>query len=141
MGGPGSLLGADRSKLDGATFDGAVVRRAWRFAKPYRGMLLAYLGIIVAQAMVALVPPLLFRSIIDSAIPQGPGGGNRALLHVLAGLAVLAAMATGGLALAERYYSSRIGEGVIYDLRTALFDHVQRMPLAFFTSLAERVLA
>ncbi len=46
---------------------------------------------------------------------------------------MLAALATGALALAERYYSSRIGEGVIYDLRTALFDHVQRMPLAFFT--------
>ncbi len=133
MGGPGSLLGADRSKLDGATFDGAVVRRAWRFARPYRLMLLAYVGIIVAQALVALVPPLLFRSIIDSAIPQGPGGGDRGLLHLLAGLAVLAALATGALALAERYYSSRIGEGVIYDLRTALFDHVQRMPLAFFT--------
>jgi ATP-binding cassette subfamily B protein len=133
MGMGGSLLGADRSKLDGATFDGAVVRRVWRFARPYRWMLLAYLGIIVAQAVVQLVPPLLFRSIIDSAIPQGPGGGNRGLLHLLAGLAVVAALATGGLALAERYFSSRIGEGVIYDLRTALFDHVQRMPLTFFT--------
>jgi ATP-binding cassette, subfamily B, bacterial len=131
--GPRSLLGADRSTLDGATFDRSIVRRVWRFARPYRWMLLAYVGTIVAQAMVALVPPLLFRAIIDSAIPQGPGTGNRALLHVLAGLAVLTALANGGLALAERYWSARIGEGVIYDLRTALFDHVQRMPMAFFT--------
>jgi ATP-binding cassette subfamily B protein len=133
MGGPGSLLGADRSKLDGARFDGAVVRRVWRFARPYRWMLLAYVGTIVAQALVQLVPPLLFRGIIDSAIPQGPGDGDRSLLHVLAGLAVLAALGNGALALADRYWSSRIGEGVIYDLRTALFDHVQRMPVGFFT--------
>jgi ATP-binding cassette subfamily B protein len=130
---PGSLLGADPATVDGARFRGAVVRRVWRFARPYRWMLLAYVGIIVAQALVALVPPLLFRSIIDSAIPQGPGEGDRALLHLLAGLAVLAALGTGALALAERYYSSRVGEGVIYDLRTSLFDHVQRMPVAFFT--------
>ena len=130
---PGSLLGADPSKVEGARFSGAVARRVWRFARPYRWMLLAYVGIIVAQALVQLVPPLLFRSIIDSAIPQGPGDGDRGLLHLLAGLAVLAALATGALALAERYFSSRVGEGVIYDLRTSLFDHVQRMPIGFFT--------
>jgi ATP-binding cassette, subfamily B, bacterial len=132
-GGPGGLLGADREKIAGARFDGTVARRVWRFARPYRWMLLAYVGTTIAQALVQLVPPLLFRSIIDSAIPQEGVGGNRGLLHLLAGLAVLAAFANGALALADRYWSSRIGEGVIYDLRTSLYDHVQRMPVAFFT--------
>ena len=106
-----------------------MVGRAWRFARPYRRMLLGYLGCSSSTALVDLVPPLLFRQIIDSAIP---GGDGRHPLHLLAGLAVLAALG-GDLALADRYVSSRIGEGVIYDLRVALFDHVQRMPVAFFT--------
>jgi ATP-binding cassette, subfamily B, bacterial len=129
-----SLLGADPSQLGDAHFKGAVIRRVWRFARPYRWMLLALVSTIVAMALVQLAPPLLFRQIIDHAIPQASGGeSHRGLLHLLAGLAMLAALANGGLALAERYWSARIGEGVIYDLRVALFAHVQRMPLAFFT--------
>jgi ATP-binding cassette subfamily B protein len=123
------MLGADPSQLAGATVDRSLVWRVWRFARPYRWMLLVYLGIIVATALVQLAPPLLFRSIIDSAIPNG----DRAYLNLLAGLAVLAALGGAALAVADRYVSSRIGEGVIYDLRVALFAHVQRMPVAFFT--------
>ena len=128
-----SLLGADPSQLGDAKFDGAVARRVWRFARPYRWMLLALVATIVAMALVQLAPPLLFREIIDRAIPQAGRDGSRALLHLFAGLAVLAAFANGALALGERYLSARVGEGVIYDLRVALFTHVQRMPLAFFT--------
>jgi ATP-binding cassette, subfamily B, bacterial len=123
------MLGADPSQLEGASVDRSLVWRVWRFARPYRWMLLGYLGIIVATALVQLVPPLLFRSIIDTAIPNG----DRAYLNLLAGLAVLAALGSAALAVADRYLSSRVGEGVIYDLRVALFAHVQRMPLAFFT--------
>jgi ATP-binding cassette, subfamily B, bacterial len=123
------MLGADPSQLEGASVDRSLVWRVWRFARPYRWMLLGYLGIIVAAALVQLVPPLLFRSIIDTAIPNG----DRAYLNLLAGLAVLAALGSAALAVADRYVSSRVGEGVIYDLRVALFAHVQRMPLAFFT--------
>ncbi|MGH9230932.1 MAG: ABC transporter ATP-binding protein [Acidimicrobiales bacterium] len=123
------MLGADPSQLAGASIDRSLVRRVWRFARPYRWMLLGYLAIIVVTALVQLVPPLLFRSIIDSAIPDG----DRAYLNLLAGLAVLAAAGSAALAVADRYVSSRIGEGVIYDLRVALFAHVQRMPVAFFT--------
>jgi ATP-binding cassette, subfamily B, bacterial len=123
------MLGADPSQLAGASVDRSLVWRVWRFARPYRWMLLGYLGIIVATALVQLVPPLLFRSIIDSAIPDG----DRGYLNLLAGLAVLAAFGGAALAVADRYVSSRIGEGVIYDLRVALFAHVQRMPVAFFT--------
>jgi len=123
------MIGMDPAFVAGATVDGAVLRRVWRFARPYRAMLAAFLVVIVAAALVSLVPPLLFREILDSAIPDE----DRGLLHLLAALIVAAAVADAGLALAERYVSARIGEGVIYDLRVSLFDHVQSMPISFFT--------
>jgi ATP-binding cassette subfamily B protein len=127
------MLGADRSQLGDAKFDWNVVRRVLRFARPYRTMLLAYLGVIVAVALVQLAPPLIFRQIIDEAIPRGIDQGDRGLLHVLAGVAVLAAVGSAALAIVDRWLSARIGEGVIYDLRVAVFGHVQRMPISFFT--------
>jgi ATP-binding cassette subfamily B protein len=132
-GGPTGMLGADRSQLGDAKFDWGVVRRVLRFARPYRWMLLGYLGVIVAVALVQLVPPLVFRQIIDEAIPRGRTEGDSTLLHLLAGVAVLAAVGGAGLAIVERWLSARIGEGVIYDLRVAVFGHVQRMPISFFT--------
>src|SRR5918995_375720 len=128
-GGAHPMLGADPSQLAGASVDRSLVWRVWRFARPYRWLLLGYLGIIVVTALVQLVPPLLFRSIIDSAIPDG----DRGQLNLLAAMAVLAALGSAALAVGDRYVSARIGEGVIYDLRVALFTHVQRMPVAFFT--------
>jgi ATP-binding cassette subfamily B protein len=91
--------------------------------------LAGFLAIIVASSLISLAPPLLFRDILDHAVPDQ----NRRLVHVLAALIVASALADAGLALGERYLSSRIGEGVIYDLRVSLFDHVQRMPMSFFT--------
>jgi ATP-binding cassette, subfamily B, bacterial len=128
-----SMLGSDPTKLGDAKFDWSVVRRVVRFAKPYRWMLLGYLGVIVVVALVQLLPPLIFRQIIDEAIPRGVDQGESTLLHLLAGLAVLAAIASAALAIVERWLSARVGEGVIYDLRVQVFSHVQRMPLAFFT--------
>jgi ATP-binding cassette subfamily B protein len=86
------------------------------------------LSIIFASA-VGLVPPFVFRAIIDDAIPSG----NRGRIWFLAMLAVGAALFDAFLAITQRWYSARIGEGLIYDLRVALFDKVQRMPVAFFT--------
>jgi ATP-binding cassette subfamily B protein len=106
-----------------------VLARVWRFARPYRGLLAAYLGVIVASALISLAPPLLFRQIVDDAI----GHHDRGQLHLLVGLVVLAALAEAGLDLLDRYTSARIGEGVIYNLRVSLFDHVSSMPIAFFT--------
>ena len=119
MGGPSGMLGADRSQLGDAKFDADVVRRVLRFARPYRWMLLGYLAVIVAIALIQLVPPLIFRQIIDEAIPQGINEGDRGLLHLLAAVAVVAAVGSAGMAIVERWLSSRIGEGVIYDLRVA----------------------
>jgi ATP-binding cassette, subfamily B, bacterial len=133
MGGPSGILGADRSQLGDAKFDRNVVRRVLRFARPYRGMLLGYLAVIVAIALIQLVPPLIFRQIIDEAIPRGINEGDSGLLHLLAGVAVVAAVGSAAMAIVERWLSARIGEGVIYDLRVAVFGHVQRMPISFFT--------
>ena len=105
------------------------LRRAWRFAHPYRRPLTGFLSSILVAALVALVPPLAFRSILDSAIPEG----DRGLITVLAAVVVVAAVADALLAVVQRWFSSTIGEGLIYDLRVALFDKVQSMPVAFFT--------
>ena len=99
-----------------------VFRRVLRFARPYRAMLTAFVATIVLAAIVQLAPPLLFRQIIDEAIPQS----NLGLLHVLAALVVGAAVLDAILSFGERWWSSRIGEGLIYDMRVMLFDHVQQ---------------
>jgi ATP-binding cassette subfamily B protein len=105
------------------------VRRVGRFARPYRLQLIGFVLTIAAGAGLALVPPLQFRTIIDDALPSGDRGRLTALSAVVVG----AALAGAAVQLLERNWSARIGEGLIYDLRVALFDHVQRMPLQFFT--------
>jgi ATP-binding cassette subfamily B protein len=75
------------------------------------------------------VPPLVIRAIIDDAVPHK----NDRQVTILAGLMILAAFAIAALGMVERFLSATIGEGLIYDLRSALFDHVQRQPIAFFT--------
>jgi ATP-binding cassette subfamily B protein len=107
-----------------------LVKRVWRqFARPYRWQLLGLLVAICAASGLAVVPTLLFRALIDRAVLPG----NLRLVNLLAGLAVAAAIGTALLSLVQRYLSASIGERLILDLRSALFDHVQRMPLAFFT--------
>lgn len=124
------MIGADPAEVAGAKLSRSVLRRVWRFAAvPYRKLLVGFLVIIVASSLISLAPPLLFREILDRAIPHD----DRGLLNLLAALIVAAAVTDAALALGERYLSARIGEGVIYDLRVALFDHVQRMPMSFFT--------
>jgi ATP-binding cassette subfamily B protein len=107
----------------------AVLRRILTFARPYRGLLTIFLILVAADAAIGAATPLLYRQIIDHGIAQGRTG----LVLGLAGVVALLAVATAGLTLASRWLSSRIGEGLILDLRTQVFDHVQRMPLAFFS--------
>jgi len=106
-----------------------LVRRVYRFAAHYHARILAFLGLIVLASAVSAVGPLLGRAIIDDALI----GGNRTLLFQLVGAIFAVAMLGTVLTITNRYFSSKIGEGIIYDLRTALFNHVQRMPIAFFT--------
>ena len=104
-------------------------RRVWGFARPYRRMVAGFLIVVTLSSLLGVVPPLLFREIIDKAIVVG----DRDRLTVLGLLVVAAALAQAVLSFVERWASSTVGEGLIFDLRVALFDHVQRLPLSFFT--------
>jgi ATP-binding cassette subfamily B protein len=106
-----------------------VLRRILTFARPYRRLITIFLVLVAVDAGVGAVTPLVFQRIIDDGIAQGRTG----VVLALAGVVALLALAAAGLALASRWLSSRIGEGLILDLRTQVFDHVQRMPLAFFS--------
>ncbi|MCP5031655.1 MAG: ABC transporter ATP-binding protein [Actinomycetia bacterium] len=119
----------DPSSVKDAKVDRESAQRIWRFASPYRGLVGGFLATVVVSAVLGLVPPLLFGRIIDQAIPDD----DRGLLAVFAALIVGASLLSGIVGLFERYWSARVGEGVIYDLRVALFDHVQKLPLTFFT--------
>ena len=109
-------------------------KRIIRFAAPYRRQLLAFLAVIVIAATVGVAQPLIFKKIIDSGIGTNPPATGRpglviGLALLVAGLALFDAV----LSLINRYYSARIGEGLIYDLRSQVYAHVQKMPIAFFT--------
>jgi ATP-binding cassette subfamily B protein len=123
------MLGSDPAAAEGASFSAALAKRVWGLARPFRRLLGVFLGTIVVDAVLTLVPPLLIRRIIDDAIPNE----DRGLVTVTALLMVAIAFGTAALGLVERWASARIGEGLIFDLRVRLFDHVQRMPIAFFT--------
>ena len=117
-----------RDHLEGKSLDRRIVQRVWTFARPYRRMILGFLATIVVGSFIGILPPLVFRRLIN-VIPKHDFGAIDTLAVVAVGLA----LADAGLSVVQRLWSSRIGEGLIFDLRTALFDHVQRMPLAFFT--------
>ncbi|WP_157591532.1 ABC transporter ATP-binding protein [Saccharothrix syringae] len=104
-------------------------RRVLGFASPHRTKLVLFLLLTVVSAVLAVSTPVLAGQVVD-AIVEGRGTSVVVWLAVaIAGIAVVDA----GLGLVERWQSARIGEGLIYDLRRAVFEHVQRMPVAFFT--------
>ncbi len=105
------------------------MRRVVVFARPYSSSIIGFLISILVAAVIALIPPLLFRTIVDTSIPAG----DKRRIVVLTIILVVVAMGDAILSIVQRWYSSRIGEGLIYDLRVALFDKVQNMPIAFFT--------
>jgi ATP-binding cassette subfamily B protein len=104
-------------------------RRVIRFAQPYRFQLLAFLVIIIAAALIAVATPVLAGHVIDEIT----GGGDKGRVVTLAVLIAILAVFDAALSFAQRWYSARIGEGLIFDMRTSVFGHIQRMPLAFFT--------
>jgi ATP-binding cassette subfamily B protein len=106
-------------------------RRILAFAKPYRREISVFLAVIIASAVIGVVTPVLAGKVVNIITGSGPGRGAAVVRIALfiAGLAVVSAF----LSLGERWYSSRIGEGLIYDLRTRVYDHVQRQPVQFFT--------
>ena len=104
-------------------------RRILRFAAPYKRLLLVFFGLVVVGAVIGAANPLIYKEIINRGIVGQRAGLVVALALVVAGLAILDAV----LSLGERYVSARVGEGLVFDLRTKVFAHVQRMPIAFFT--------
>ena len=105
------------------------VKRIFTFAKPYRTSIIIFLiTVVIDAALVVTTPLLLLRLIDDGVIPK-----NGALVTQLALFVGLIAIADAGMSMLGRYFSSRIGEGLIYDLRSLVFAHVQRQSIAFFT--------
>ena len=106
-----------------------LVRRILGYAGKYRSLITIYLITLVFVSLLSVAQPLMIPRLVDDGINEG----NRTVVTVsaliIAGLAILDA----GLGLVSRYYSSRIGEGLIYDLRTEVYDHVQSQSVAFFT--------
>ncbi len=110
-------------------FSRATIARIARFAAPHRRSLAAFVALSVVLAVLAVATPVLAGQVVDALVE------DRELGRVV-GLAVLIgviAVVEAGLGIAARGLSAGIGEGLILDLRTAVFDHVQRMPVAFFT--------
>ncbi len=109
--------------------DRAVIRRIISFAHPFRRLIYVFLILVVIDALLVVAQPLLFRRIVDAGITPG----NVSVVIWSAVLIAALAVVSAGVDALERWHSSRIGEGLIYDLRVKVFDHVQRQPIAFFT--------
>ena len=105
------------------------VRRIMTYARPYRWELVLFLGMNALAAVAVVAVPLLLKTLID----QGILARNTGVVIAVAGVVAALALASAILSFAQRWYSARIGEGLIYDLRTEVFGHVQRQPIAFFT--------
>ena len=117
-------------KQDRPEVSWTLIKRAAAYGRPYAAGILVMLGAILVISFLSLIPPLLIRSLIDTAIPQS----NVPLLVALSLAMVAIPLITGLLGVVQRYFNASIGEGVIYDLRVSLFSHLQRMSLRFFTN-------
>jgi len=135
-GGPMQMMRSfqrDSSVVDAKLAPGTV-RRIGRFAAPYKRDLFVFLVLIVVDALVAVANPLIFKEIIDHGIGKNPPRtGHTSVVLAMALLLVGLALFDAILGLAMRWYSARIGEGLIYDMRAKVYAHVQRQPIAFFT--------
>jgi ATP-binding cassette subfamily B protein len=105
------------------------VRRIFKFALPYRTNIIVFLATVVVDAGLVVATPLLLKQLIDDGVIPKDG----AVVTKLAIFVGLLAIADAGFNMLGRYFSSRIGEGLIYDLRSLVFAHVQKQSIAFFT--------
>ena len=106
-----------------------LVRRILGYARKYRGLIVWFLITLVLASLLSVAQPLMIPRLVDDGIQQG----NRQVVTVMALLIALLAVLDAALGLVGRWFSSRIGEGLIYDLGTEVYDHVQRQSVAFFT--------
>ncbi|MDG4839937.1 ABC transporter ATP-binding protein [Micromonospora sp. WMMD967] len=107
----------------------ATLKRIAQFARPHRPLIVRFLLLSVVTAVLTVAAPILAGRVVDAIVD----GADSSLVIRLAVLIALIALAEAGLGLVTRFLSASIGEGLIVQLRTAVFDHVQRMPVAFFT--------
>jgi ATP-binding cassette subfamily B protein len=130
-GGGGGLMRSFRrdESVTSQKLSPGILRRIARFARPYRRMLLVFLGLIILDALLSAANPLIYRAIIDDGILPHDSG----VVVKLALLLALLALSDVALSLWQRWISARVGESLIFDMRTQVFAHFQRMPIAFFT--------
>jgi ATP-binding cassette subfamily B protein len=124
-----SLIAYDKSKPR-PVVDRALLKRIFAYAWPYRYSVLIVLVTIVAIALLELVPPLLYRDLIDNVIPDR----NYRRLNVVALGMIGIPVVSGLIGVLQRYYSAKAGEGIIFDLRQEMYEHLQKMGLRFFTN-------
>lgn len=121
-------LTADQSVKDQKLKPGTV-KRIFAYAAPYRNSLVLFLITVVVDAVLVISSPLLLKRLID----EGVIPGNPGLVTQLALLVGVIAIADAIFSMVGRWFSARIGEGLIFDLRTQVFNHIQRQSIAFFT--------
>ncbi|WP_221888119.1 ABC transporter ATP-binding protein [Geodermatophilus aquaeductus] len=124
-----ALSRATHARDDRRGISRATLRRVMTYARPHRGRIAAFVAVGVVEAVLAVATPLLAGRVVNTIV----GGGSTSTVVGLAFLIAGIALAGTALGLLGRWLSSTLGEGLILDLRTAVFDHVQRMPVAFFT--------
>ena len=105
------------------------IRRILRLFRPYRWSLLFVAVLVGASSLVSLVNPFLIREVIDVALPRGRTG----LLTLLALGMIVVSIANSSFSVSQTYVSTKVGQRVMHDLRTAVYSHLQRMSLGFFT--------
>ena len=108
---------------------GGTVRRVLSYARGFKYLIIGYLGLLVLDSLLVVIQPLLFKRIVDVAIPDKNASMVTVTALIIAGIALFDA----ALSVVIRKISSQIGEGLIFNLRTEVFDHVQRQSIAFFT--------
>ncbi len=119
---------AESNDLRGLS-DRTLLNRIWRFAGRHHRRLAAFVGVSVVSALLAVATPVLAGRVVDAIVHHG----SAVTVTLLAAVIAAVGLAEAGVSLITRWLSSTIGEGLILDLRTAVFDHVQKMPVAFFT--------
>jgi ATP-binding cassette subfamily B protein len=107
----------------------AYLRRIVALFRPYRRRLAAVLGLILFSSALGVVPALLLRAVIDDALPEGDLSLLNWLVAGMVGIAIL----TGALGVVQTLLSNQVGQQVMHDLRTSVYEHLQRLSLAFFT--------
>ncbi len=117
------------SSVKNSKIESGTLKRILQFSSPYKKLLTLFLIVIILDAIIGVANPLIFKQIINNGIIAR----NTSLIVNLAFLIAFLAILDAALSFVQRYFSAQIGEGLIFDMRTKIFSHIQEMPIAFFT--------